>query len=93
MPPWLRRELVWLAVMLPFGFLVLPAIVYAVGVQLLGEYRPEGGMGLFYADLFRALGQGEIWAWLLMLGPWLGILALRLLWIPLAGRRGREQTE
>lgn len=76
--------------MIGFGFLVLPAIVYGVGVRLLGEYRPGGGMGLFYGDLYRALGRGEGWAWLLLLGPYLGIMAIRLMWLPVRGRRGAE---
>lgn len=87
MPSWLRRELAWLSVLLAFGVLVLPAIVYAVGVQLLGEYRPDGGLGLFYRDLYAAAGEPEPWAWLLLGGPYLGVMALRLLWMSLRALR------
>ena len=86
MPSWIRRELIWLAVLLPLGFLALPAAVFTVGVELLGEYRPDGGMGRFYADLYSATGAGDPWAWLLLLGPWLGVTAIRLLWRPLRAR-------
>ncbi|MEJ2516276.1 MAG: hypothetical protein P8080_10125 [Gammaproteobacteria bacterium] len=87
MHPRLRRELIWLAVMVAFGFLVLPALIYSVGDWLLGEYRPGAGMGTFYSDLYGAFGRGEPWAWLLLFGPYLGVMALRVLWIPLRRRR------
>ncbi len=93
MHPRLRRELIWLAVMLVFGFLVLPALVYTVGDRLLGEYRPGAGMGAFYSDLYGALGRGEPWAWLLLLGPYLGILVLRILWIPMRRRPEAEAPD
>ena len=80
MPSWLRRELLWLAVLLALGFLALPAAVYWVGAELLGEYRPDGGMGRFYADLYAEVTGGNAWAWALLCGPWLGVTALRLLW-------------
>jgi len=80
MPSWLRRELIWLAVLLALGFLALPAAVYWVGAELLGEYRPDAGMGRFYADLYAAAATGNAWAWLLLAGPWLGVTALRLSW-------------
>lgn len=66
-----------------FGLLILPALIYLVGRQLLGEYRPGGGMGTFYADLYGQLGAFSPWGWALVLGPWLAILLLRLLWLPL----------
>lgn len=84
-PPWLRRELAWFAFLLAFGVFVLPGLVYAVGTHLLGEYSPEGGAGLFYRDLYAAAAAPEPWAWLLLAGPWLAVLALRMLWLPLRG--------
>lgn len=77
-----RRELLVFACLVGFGLLVLPALVYAVGVVLLGEYRPGATVGSFYADLYAQLAAPEPWAWLLVLGPWLGIQWLRLLWLP-----------
>jgi hypothetical protein len=78
----LRREALVLAVVGGFGFAILPALVYLVGQQLLGEYRPDAGMGAFYADLYGELGSLS-WAWLLVLGPYLTVQLLRLLWWPL----------
>jgi hypothetical protein len=87
----LRRELLLLAVFGGFGLLVLPGLVYAVGAFLLGEYRPGATAGTFYADLYAALREPSPWAWLLVLGPWLGIQWLRLLWLPtgMLLRRGK----
>jgi hypothetical protein len=87
----LRRELLMLAVFGGFGLLVLPGLVYAVGAFLLGEYRPGATVGSFYADLYAALAEPSPWAWLLVLGPWLGIQWLRLLWLPtgMLLRRGK----
>lgn len=79
----LRREALILAVFGGFGLLLLPALVYLVGQALLGEYRPGGTMGVFYADLYGHLATFSIWPWLLVLGPYLAIQVLRLLWLPL----------
>ena len=88
---WLRREGVILAVTAAFGLLLFPALVYLVGQQLLGEYRSDGGLGRFYADLFAALARPGLWAWLLVLGPWLLLQTLRLLVAPLRARRMAEE--
>lgn len=88
---WLRREALLLAIFGGFGLLALPALVYLVGEELLGEYRPDGGMGTFYADLYGHLADLSWPAWLLVLGPWIAILVLRILWLPLRGlTRGRS---
>jgi hypothetical protein len=88
----LRRELLLLALLGGFGLLALPGLVYAVGAFLLGEYRPGATVGMFYADLYGQLLAPSPWAWLLVLGPWLGIQWLRLLWLPtgLLLRRGKS---
>ena len=84
---WLKREGLLFAVFGGFGgfggfgLLGLPALVLMVGQVLLGEYRP--GAGTFYADLYGHLGALSPWAWLLVLGPWLAVQILRLLWLPL----------
>ena len=88
---WLRREGAILAVTAAFGLLLFPALVYLVGQQLLGEYRSDGGLGRFYADLFAALARPGLWAWLLVLGPWLLLQTLRLLVAPLRARRMAEE--
>lgn len=80
---WLRREALVLAIFGGFGLLGLPGMVYFVGQQLLGEYRPDATVGTFYADLYGHLVALSPWAWLLVMGPWLVIQLLRLLWLPL----------
>lgn len=88
----LRKELWLLAWLVGFGLLLLPGLVYAVGAFLLGEYRPGATVGTFYGDLYRELLALSPWAWLLVLGPWLGIQWLRLLWLPtgMLLRRGKS---
>lgn len=80
---WLRREALLLATFGGVGLLVLPAVVYLVGQELLGEYRPGAGVADFYKDLYSQLGALSLWAWVLVLGPWLAVQLLRLLWFPL----------
>ena len=80
---WLRREGILLAIFGGFGLLALPGLVYLVGQRLLGEYRPDATIGTFYADLYGYLLAFSAWAWLLVLGPWLAVQFLRLLWLPL----------
>lgn len=87
---WLRREALLFAVFGGLGLLALPALVYLVGQQLLGEYRPGANMGVFYADLYKHLGALSIWAWILVLGPWLAVQLLRLLWLPLGALTRRR---
>jgi len=78
----LRREALLFSILAGFGLLVLPALVYAVGQVLLGEYRPGASLGTFYGDLYGQLAALSPWAWLLVMGPWLTIQFLRLLWLP-----------
>lgn len=89
---WLRREALLFAVFGGLGLLALPALVYLVGQELLGEYRPGANMGTFYADLYGHLGALSIWAWILVLGPWLAVQLLRLLWLPLGALTRRRAT-
>jgi hypothetical protein len=82
----LRRELILFAVMLAVG-LLLPTAIYFTGQVLLGEYMETGeGVRHLYGDVFADLAAGSPFAWALILGPWLGIVLIRVLWWPL-GRR------
>lgn len=84
---WLRREAIILLVMLLVG-LLLPLAVFYTGQILLGEYTDTGdGVRHLYGSVFADLVNGVPFAWLLILGPWLGILLLRVLWLPLRRRR------
>ena len=90
---WLRREALVLAGLGGFGLLILPALIYLVGQQLLGEYRPGASAGTFYTDFYGQLGAFSPWAWALVLGPWLAIQLLRLLWLPLRRATRRPPNE
>jgi hypothetical protein len=80
-----RREALLFAIFGGFGLAVLPALVYLVGQALLGAYRPDAGMGAFYSDLYGHLGAFSPGAWLLVMGPYLAVQFLRLLWLPVGG--------
>lgn len=67
------------------GLIALPALVYLVGQQLIGEYA-DGLTGL-YAALSEALTAGNPYAWLLVLSPWLCFQLLRLLLVLRPRRR------
>lgn len=89
MPPSrLRFELLFALSWLAFGALVLPGLVYAVGVLLLGAYA-DGGLGSFYANLFRDLFTGSQAPLALILGPYVVLMIARL---PLIGRKRPAQA-
>lgn len=75
----LRFELIFASVWIAFGLLVLPALIYWIGVAMLGPYGENAGLGAFYLDYFRDLAEPTGRAWALMLGPVLVISSLRLI--------------
>ncbi|HSN71650.1 MAG TPA: hypothetical protein VLT59_09065 [Steroidobacteraceae bacterium] len=81
-----RFELVFAAACLGFGLLVLPALVYWVGVRILGPYS-DGGLGAFYAGLFADLVSASGRAWLLVAGPYVALMLLRFVLFGFSGRR------
>lgn len=74
----LRFELLFGAGLVLCGLILLPPLIYMVGVALLGAYGGGGHLGSFYGDVFRDLGQGSPQAWALVLGPFLLVEAGRL---------------
>jgi hypothetical protein len=89
----MRFELIFASVWLGIGFFLLPALVFWVGVTLLGPYG-EGqgaGMGTFYGDFYGDLASGEMRAWSLALGPLVLITALRAVFV--GTRRKPEAAE
>jgi hypothetical protein len=86
-----RFELIFASVWLAVGLFLLPALIFWVGIVLLGPYG-EGqgaGMGTFYGDFFADLAQGEVRAWALALGPLVLITLLRaIFW----GARPKAET-
>jgi hypothetical protein len=79
----IRFELIFASVWLAIGLFFLPALIFWVGISMLGPYG-EGqgaGMGTFYGDFYGDLATGEIRAWALALGPLVLITALRAIFI------------
>lgn len=73
----LRRELLWLLIALPIGVLLLPPLIWLVGSHVFGPYA--GGNTRDLVDhFFRGLGQGQQAFWIIALGPYVVLLALRL---------------
>src|SRR5688572_5561008 len=63
-----------------FGVLLLPLLVYAVGVLLFGTYPGGAGrLGSFYGAFMRDLASGQPRVWMLAVGPLLLIYLLRIL--------------
>ena len=90
----LRKELIIFSVMVAIGLVVLPFAIFKTGEVLLGEYSSEGrGIGHLYGDILGGLSAGDWNAWLLVLGPWLGVMLLRCLWWPLAHTSSRSHTK
>jgi hypothetical protein len=83
----LRRDLLWLLAALLFGLLVLPFLVHATGVRVLGSYA-GGTAGAFLADYFASLAALRWHAWTLALGPPLLVACWRL-----TGRPGSTSPE
>lgn len=69
------KELLFAVGLVAFGLIGLPALVYLVGQQLLGEY--EAGLVGFYDATGRALLEGSPFAWMLVMSPLLTIELLR----------------
>lgn len=85
-----RFELAFASALLAFGLFVLPAVIYVVGVALLGPYGENQGMGALYANFFRDLVKPSGRTWIIALGPLLLISVARLLWLRKAGERIEE---
>ena len=84
LPAFWRRELGFLALLLGFGLLVMPFLIYLAGVLTLGPY--EGGLLAFLGSLLLAFFTATPSAWLLVAGPYLLFTAVRLLTRPLRRR-------
>jgi hypothetical protein len=74
----LRRELIILGAALAFGVLAVPPLLWLAGPRFLGPY-PGGGPGAIVANFFRGLASGESGFWIIALGPYLILTALRAL--------------
>jgi hypothetical protein len=83
----LRRDLSWLLAALLFGLFVLPFLVHATGLRVLGPYA-GGTAGAFLADYFSSLAALRWHAWTLALGPALLVLCWRLIGRLVSASRG-----
>jgi hypothetical protein len=88
----LRFELIFASICLAFGLFVLPALIYGVGILLLGPYGENAGLGAFYADFFGDLVAPTGRAWALVLGPLVLICVLRLLFLDIKPRPPEDEA-
>ncbi len=72
-----RREASRLGVAILTGVVVVPALVWVVGSQLLGKY-PNGGLLALWEDFFVGLAHGGVAYWLIAIGPYLFLWLLRV---------------
>jgi len=94
--PALPRELATLGMMLLLSLTLLPVMIFIAGQIFLGDYvrdpsgAPTGGLGAFWTDFLQGLGRFSFGYWLVLLGPWLLLLAVR----GIVGRatRGRSRA-
>lgn len=84
----LRRELILAGICLVLGLVVLPALIYLVGTQLLGVYGGGPHIGSFYGDFFRNLFSATPRTWFIVVAPYLALWLLRLIF----WRWGGEKT-
>ena len=73
-----RRELLWLAVALAVGLLLMPLLIWSMGRLTLGAYA-NGGAFALWRDFLRGLLAGGTPFWAIAVGPYLAVLLLRLL--------------
>ncbi|HTW37961.1 MAG TPA: hypothetical protein VMD49_05270 [Steroidobacteraceae bacterium] len=78
LPGALRRELLLLGAALACGVLAVPPLLWVAGPRALGPYA-GGGVTAIVANFFRGLASGSIAFWLVALGPYLVLTALRAL--------------
>ncbi len=83
----LKRETVVFLGLAVIGFTLVPLSIYLVGKRILGDYGDGGILKDFYADLYLRFSAFEPGAWILLLGPWLFITFVRLLYLPLKWKR------
>jgi len=92
----LRFELIYTTILLAFGLFVLPALIYSVGVALLGPYGTESGSeagwGRFYSDFFADLADPSIRAWAIATGPLLLLTAIRGVFLGMNRRRTADSA-
>ena len=74
-PPRTAKEALLALGALAFGLICVPALIFVVGQQLIGNYA-DGLLG-FYEEIGAALAQGKWYAWMLLLWPYVTLSLLR----------------
>ncbi|HEX2586210.1 MAG TPA: hypothetical protein VHL14_13865 [Steroidobacteraceae bacterium] len=77
----LAQELIWTLGSLLTGLLILPALIYAVGVRMFGVYKSVGattGLAAFYADYAHDIVAARLTACTLAIGPLVLVYLVRL---------------
>jgi hypothetical protein len=80
--PW-AAELVVAVVGLALGLVLMPVLIFYVGVAALGRYD-GASLGHLYASLFAGLKEASVASWIVFLGPYglyLLFRALRGWWL------------
>jgi len=79
-PPRTVKELLLALALLLCGLVCLPPLIFIVGQQLVGEY--ENGLLGLYEAITDALVDGSVFAWILILWPYLTVQLFRFsLWL------------
>lgn len=73
----IRKEVALLAILLFFGFVIMPIGIFLVGEAFFGAYGGRG-YGEFFASISEKIRSGDRVAWFLVLAPYLVWQALRL---------------
>ena len=71
-----KRELWTLCLCLALGLLLMPVLIFLVGNAELGPYS-NGALGALLGDWYLALAKGSLAYWLVALGPYVALWALR----------------
>lgn len=98
----IRRELLITVMTFGLTMLLLPGLIYVVGGRLFGTYGGAGGAFDFYQTTLSDLMVPRLTAWIIVLGPTVVLLSLRLIFhltrqmpeatIPQKRRPRREPT-
>ena len=70
--------MIYAAVGIGTGFVVLPALIYLVGTILLGPYAGGQSLWAFYGAFYGNLFHGAARTWFVALSPYLAIWVVRL---------------
>jgi hypothetical protein len=73
----MRFEFILASVLLAVGLFGMPALIYGVGIAVLGPYGESAGLAKFYSDFFADMAEPSARTWALALGPLTLVTLLR----------------